>query len=451
MKFLEILISTLLGENIIMFKIFSIAFSAIEIYLYSLIMSALLDVKLTYKKQLIFVLGLVIIGILSISFIPYPYHTFVNLLFSILLSILTFKVSILKSTLSTFLFYFMTFFFSIIWLIFFTFLLDCSINIFQQVLLYKIILSITMYLSYYIFYKICLKYSLTLNLLNKLQAHKLLIINLIIGLATLIVQFIIIHLYFDYIPLGLTIFSSILLLGYFFVSIFSLYRTNKLEITTQLLEEEKLYNKTLATLHDNIRGFKHDFNNIIQALGGYISASNMEGLKNYYKDLLEDCQINNNLAALNPEAINNPAIYSLLTDKYYKAESMGIRINLEVLKDLSSLNIKTYELARILGILLDNAIEASAKTDNKMINITFRRDKNRKRDLIIISNSYQNKDVNIDKIFEKGYTSKITEDNASHGLGLWEIRKFLRKNTLYNLYTTKDTQFFTQQFEIYDE
>ena len=34
----------------------------------------------------------------------------------------------------------------------------------------------------------------------------------------------------------------------------------------------------------------------------------LDGLRAYYKDLLEECQINNNLAVLNPELINNPAI-----------------------------------------------------------------------------------------------------------------------------------------------
>lgn len=451
MKIIQMLWSTLMSENMILLTICSILFSSIEIYLYSLIMSALLDVKITSKKHLILVSGLVFIGALTSAFIPYPYHTFVNLSFSILFSLLVFRVSIIKSTLSTFLFYFITFFLSIIWLIFFTVLFDCSVEILQKVLLYKIILSTALYISYYIFYRICLKYHLTVNLLDKLKSHKLLIFNLLIGLATIIVQFFIEDLYFDYIPLPLTIFSSILLLVYFLVSIFSLYRTNKLETTKQLLEKEKLYNKTLSTLHDNIRGFKHDFNNIVQALGGYISTNNIDGLKNYYKDLLEDCQFNNNLASLTPDSIDNPAVYSLLTDKYYKAESCNVKLNLELLDDLSCLNIKSYELARILGILLDNAIEASAKTTEKVINVIFRKDKKVNRNLIIIENSYENKDVNIDKIFEKGYTSKISEDKHGHGLGLWEIRKYLRKHTSLNLYTTKSDSFFRQQFEIYND
>lgn len=181
----------------------------------------------------------------------------------------------------------------------------------------------------------------------------------------------------------------------------------------------------------------------------------MDGLKSYYKDLLEECQLNNNLAVLNPELINNPAIYSLLTDKYYKAEKHEIKLSLEIMADLSNLNIKTYELTRILGILLDNAIEAASQCDEKIVNVIFRNDKNRNKTLIIVQNSYINKGINIDRIFEKGYTSREdnAEDNKSegnHGLGLWEVRKYLTKNSNLDLYTTKTKELFTQQFEIYN-
>ena len=186
--------------------------------------------------------------------------------------------------------------------------------------------------------------------------------------------------------------------------------------------------------------------------GGYLSTDNIDGLKLYYKDLLEDCQINNNLSVLNPELINNPAIYSLLCAKYCKSEELGIKMNIEVLMDLSNLKIKMYELTRIFGILLDNAIEAAAQCDNKSINIIFRKDKNCNKDLFIIQNTYLNKDINIDKIFEKGFTSKNSpaEKDKNHGLGLWEVKKYLKRNSNLNLSTSKTQEYFIQQFEIFN-
>jgi len=164
--------------------------------------------------------------------------------------------------------------------------------------------------------------------------------------------------------------------------------------------------------------------------------------------LLDDCQINNNLAELNPEAINNPAIYSLLTNKYYKAVNVDVKIDFTVLTpDLSCLNVQSYELSRMLGILLDNAIEASAKSDKKLVHITFRKDKYSNKTLITIENNYINKDVNIEKIFEKGYSSK-KDDRINHGLGLWEVNNYIQKRDNLNLVVSKNEDYFKQELQI---
>lgn len=113
--------------------------------------------------------------------------------------------------------------------------------------------------------------------------------------------------------------------------------------------------------------------------------------------------------------------------------------------DLNNLNMKIYEFARILGILLDNAIDAASECDKKLINISFRNDSRNNRNIILIENAYNDKNVDLDNIFKKGVTGK-----ANHtGLGLWEIRQILNKNNNINLYTTKDKQYFSQQLEIY--
>ena len=107
--------------------------------------------------------------------------------------------------------------------------------------------------------------------------------------------------------------------------------------------------------------------------------------------------------------------------------------------------MQVYEFTRILGILLDNAIEASSECSEKIINITIRNEENKHRQVLIISNTYPNKDVDTEKIYEKAYTTKPNNT----GLGLWEVRKILNKNNNLNLFTTKNSEFFTQQLEIY--
>lgn len=171
----------------------------------------------------------------------------------------------------------------------------------------------------------------------------------------------------------------------------------------------------------------------------------MDGLKKYYSQLSEDCQRVNNLTTLSPNIVNNPAVYGLLVSKYHKADELNIKINLEVFLDLNTLNMKIYEFSRILGILMDNAIEAASECTEKIINVYIRKDFNINRQLVIIENTYYLKDIDIERIYEKAYTTK--KNNS--GIGLWEVRQILKKNTNLNLYTTKDDKFFKQQLEIY--
>ncbi len=169
----------------------------------------------------------------------------------------------------------------------------------------------------------------------------------------------------------------------------------------------------------------------------------MDGLCKYYSEIQKDINKVNNLGALNPDSINNPAIFTLIASKYNKALENGIEMNINVFLDLNSLNMKIYEFTRILGILLDNAIEASKECDEKIINLEIRNDQNRQ--ILLIENTYLNKDIDTEKIYEKNYSTKT----GNSGLGLWEVRKILKKNNNLNLFTSKTDKFFKQQLELY--
>ena len=326
-------------------------------------------------------------------------------------------------------------------------ILDISLDDLLTIPIYRIFYLGIVYISIFLIILI-LKHNhfklTTLNNLSKKTSH-IILANLLLGFFTIIVQLIVTTFYIDKLPIIVTFLAFITLLSYFSISIYSLTRVIKLSITTQKLQNAEEYNKTLTILHDSVRGFKHDFDNIVTTIGGYVKTNDIDGLKKYYLQLEDDCQKVNNLYTLNPKLINNPGVYSLLTTKYHKAESKDIKINMSLLLDLNKLNMKIYEFTRILGILLDNAIDASSECDEKFINIIFRDDAKNHRQLIIVENTYKDKNVDTEKIFNKGFTGK---ENHT-GLGLWEVRKILNKSKNLSLYTSKNDKYFSQQLEIY--
>ena len=451
MEILQTIWTALTTENETCIRIISIPMLVLELTVSMLLFTEILNIKSTKKQKIIYISILSFIGFINLWLIPTPYNTFINLIACPVLVYFIFKTNILKSILAEIIPYVVFVLLGSILVNVYTIISGIPTNSFVIVPIHKFLFSILMYSCAYFIYLFFKKHNININVVEKFgdASSRILLLNFSIGIVAVCIQSYLARFYNDYLPFHITFASVLILLIYFIISIYTLSRTSKLEVTTQSLEEERLYNKTLTILYDNIRGFKHDFNNIVQAIGGYISTNNMEGLKDYYSGLMEDCKKVNNLAVLNPELINNPAVYSLLTSKYHKADELNIKMNFEVFLDLTTLNIKTYDLSRILGILLDNAIEASNKCEEKIINITIRKDNKANRQLFVIENTYSNKNVDTDRIFEKGYTSKVEEDNKSHGLGLWEVRKILNKNNNLNLFTSKDNKFFKQQLEIY--
>jgi len=249
-------------------------------------------------------------------------------------------------------------------------------------------------------------------------------------------------------PYSIFIIDIISLIVYFYITMKGVFRIAKLEEQDIKIQNLEAYNKTLSIMYDSIRGFRHDFSNFVQALSGYVQTDNIEGIKMMSKSIVDDCISVNSMEILDPKIINNPAVYSIITNKYYLAQKNNIAMTIEVLVDLNEIRITTYEFCRILGILLDNAIEAANECEDKIINVRFMQDKRVKRKLIIIENTYKNKDIDMDKIFEKGYSTKKDIKNE-HGLGLWTVRKILKHHDNLNLYTTKNG-LFRQQLEVYD-
>ena len=428
-------------------NILSIPLTILELTVQILFSTTVLGIKFTRRQLLIYIFSMSFISILSNSPILYNISKFINVIMCPILVILIFKTSILKAITVEILPLIVIAIFEPIYVKVLTVTFNIQYVDISYTPIFRILFVFVMYLTIYILYRIFKHINFNIKLLDNMDKKSkiILVINSAFGIISICTQLYLFKFYSENMSYVFTIISLISLIAYFFISMYSLTKTTELQITEQNLEEAQLYNKSLKILHDNVRAFKHDFSNIVQAIGGYIGTNDMEGLKTYYSQLLGDCQKVNNLYTLSPEVINNPAIYSLLTSKYHKSDELGIKINLEVFLNLNELNMKIYEFTRALGILMDNAIEAASECDEKIINVEIRKDFKVNRQLLIIENTYKEKDVDLDKIYEKGYSSKPNNT----GLGLWEVRQIMKKNNNLNLYTTKNDEFFNQQLEIY--
>ena len=422
----------------------------IEAYVNMSLFTTLLNIKSNKKTKIIYILSISIVAFLIRIFLPDPYGTIINMVYGILLIKFVFKTNFLKAIFAEFI---PIFIMSALELFIFKFYLKIfhlDYASMMNIPFYRFVSTLSIYLVLYLIYKLIkyVKFNINIDVLSK-KNKTLFIVSAILGLCVIATQLYLISYFSDTLPVIITLVDIIGLASYFFLSLYSMLNVAKLELTTRDLEVQQWHNKELQDMHDNLRTFKHDFNNIIQSIGGYLDKDDMKGLRKYYKGLLADCKIIVNLAALDPNVINSPSIYNILSSKYYKANENGITMNIESFLNLTEIedNMKIYEFIRMFGILLDNAIEAAKECEKKEINVYFRKELNRHRLVVIVENTYTNKDVDIDKIYEKNYTSK--NDKENHGLGLYEVGKILNRNNNLNLFTTKNSEYFKQQLEIY--
>ena len=196
-------------------------------------------------------------------------------------------------------------------------------------------------------------------------------------------------------------------------------------------------NQRLQNCYDNICSFKHDFGNIMQAIGGYIEAKDIVGLKEMYSSIIQECQDINDVQSINKDIINNPAVYTLINSKYKMATDLNINMKVDVLTDITKFKISDLNLCRILGILIDNAIEAvkECKSSKRVIEISMGIKK--EACVIVIKNPYENK-VQKDNY---GILISSKREKYKHGYGVKSIMKIADKYQGEALVEEKDGVF----------
>lgn len=244
-------------------------FIFVENLVIMLLFVSLLNIPSDKRQRRLYVVLTACLGIISRLFIPSPFATYVNLIAMLLCIKFIFKTNILKTILALILPFVITILLESIFSKIYPMIFHMDYLYGMNIPLHRIIGISIIYLIILGIYKLIKYFKVNLKYIDEIGSnHKaLFIVNCIFGLVLVASQLYMLTFYFSTLPSVFVILSIISLVLYFFLSIYSLTRTTKLAIVNQDLEQTKLYNNTLQILHDNMRAFKHDFANIVQAIG----------------------------------------------------------------------------------------------------------------------------------------------------------------------------------------
>lgn len=204
----------------------------------------------------------------------------------------------------------------------------------------------------------------------------------------------------------------------------------KLNIEYTLKEKEQseiamlYYIQEIEKQSTEIRKFKHDYQNILLSMDGYLVRKDWDGLITYFSEEIKGDAptfLNDDLKLNDLNKLTIQAVKSILAFKIMVAKQLKITISFEANHIVEQLRINVVDLVRIIGILMDNAIEAISDLAVKKLRIGLLKEDN--CTLLIISNTCPPEVAKIHEMKKRGFSTK----GENRGLGLSNLDELVAK------------------------
>lgn len=201
---------------------------------------------------------------------------------------------------------------------------------------------------------------------------------------------------------------------------------------------EKLEKENKERMSWELKMQNHDNNHHLGMLYMLLSMKKYESARDYLKGIVDE------LDSIREQVeTGNQALDALIYSKMASARKNNVKLQVKLINKLLKIPVSDWDLNRIVGNLLDNAIEAVSRLEmnEKIVEIRINGDKEKNRIEVISYGLLISAEVK-KRIFERGFTSK---KEVGHGIGL-AICKELLDRYQGNIYIDKNEQEKTTSF-----
>lgn len=226
------------------------------------------------------------------------------------------------------------------------------------------------------------------------------------------------------------------------------YLDNELQRSKdQQLAALSSYSSHVESLYKELRSFRHDYTNVLTSLNEAFKQDDLATAKDIYQTVIAQSDrkfYNSKYDIANLANLTNPAMKSILSAKLMEAQAKGLHLTVEIAEPIAAPDMELLDVVTVLSIFLDNAIEASLQTEQKMLNLAYFADGNRK--IFVLENSIFDERINTKTIYNYGKSSK----GADRGIGLANVKDILDKYPSVSLMTTSSHYLFKQEITFYE-
>lgn len=227
--------------------------------------------------------------------------------------------------------------------------------------------------------------------------------------------------------------SILIVLTYF--SFAQLGRSAKLKLDYELLslqyECEKKNAKEIRQLYEQIRGLRHDMKNHLLCISLLAEQKKIADIHDYINQVLQQHAEANRIFVFS----GNDVLNAILNIKLSEAKEKQIQFTTIIANSLDF--ISQEDICILLGNIIDNALEAAEKTQERCVSLQIQ-PQGAAYMSIIISNSIKL------SVLENNPKLRTTKDQQGHGYGIKNIRKIVEKYSGMLEFYESENRFFCE-------
>lgn len=233
------------------------------------------------------------------------------------------------------------------------------------------------------------------------------------------------------------------------VGIYLLKQKTDIEKTTSMYQQVVKYSNMTNKLLEDYRMVSHEHKNQLSIIRQMIPKENIE-LMDYIDNLIDKRNGIKYKWVADLNHIPLDGLKGLINYKLLEMEDNHINSIVTISKDTNKIKLNKLStnqqdhLYSIVGVYLDNAIQAAKESKQKEISLEIYKDKT---DLVmILSNTYKGT-IQLDKLDHYGYTTK----GKNHGVGLHIVRTILNEDNLFSQSRKLIDVYYIQELRIHTD